>query len=81
MHQITDRGRHDQAREIRVLWSKEGNGLGEGVAKCHPSGHSSRFLLAPPSIPASVVAEGGRPIGVDRRASQGDGPITLPNPC
>ena len=44
---------------MHVLWSKKGNGLGEGVAESHPSGHSSRFLLAPPSIPASVVARKG----------------------
>ena len=30
--------------------SRKGEGLGEGVAESLPSGRSSRFLLAPPSI-------------------------------
>ena len=33
-----------------ILGSRKVDGLGEGVAESHPSGHSSRFLLAPPSI-------------------------------
>ena len=53
------------------------NGLGEGVAKGHPSGHSSRFLLAPPSIPASVVGKGGDPAGSIGARARGVGPT----PC
>ena len=59
------------------MWSLVRNGLGEGVAEGHPSGHSSRFLLAPPSIPASVVGKGGDLSGSIGARASGMGPT----PC